>query len=58
MIILSAIHDFVIGPASTRVTPGTPEAIRLRRRAAYVARINALIGMVLVYTAVRLARGG
>ncbi|HEY8483060.1 MAG TPA: DUF4149 domain-containing protein [Longimicrobiales bacterium] len=58
MIILSAIHDFVIGPASTRVTPGTPKAIRLRRRAAYVARINALIGMVLVYAAVRLARGG
>lgn len=58
MIVLSALHDFVIGPASSRVRAGTPEAIRLRRQAAWIARINALIGLLLVIAAVRLARGG
>jgi putative copper resistance protein D len=58
MVLLSVVHDFVVGPLSTRVRPGTPEAIRLRRRAALLARINAVIGIILVAIAVRLARGG
>jgi len=58
MIVISAIHDFIVGPASSRVRPGTPEAQRLRRRAAWLGRINALVGVILVFAAVRLARGG
>ena len=58
MVLLSAVHDFVVGPLSTRARPGTPEALRLRRRAALLARINALIGIILVAIAVRLTRGG
>ncbi len=57
MVLLSGVHDFIIGPLSTRVRPGTPEAQRLRRTAALLARVNAAIGIVLIAVAVRLTRG-
>jgi len=57
MVALSAVHDFIVGPLSTRVRPGSPEALRLRRRAALLARLNAVIGIILIAIAVRLARG-
>ena len=57
MIVISAVHDFVLGPAAGRATPGSSEAIALRRRAALLARLNALVGLLLVVVAVRLARG-
>jgi uncharacterized membrane protein len=57
MIVVSAVHDFKLGPAAGRATPGSPEAIALRRRAALLARANALVGLLLVIAAVRLARG-
>jgi len=56
MVTVSAVHDFVDGPAAGRARPGSPESIRLRRRAALLARTNALLGVVLVVAAVRLAR--
>jgi len=58
MLVASAIHDFALGPAAGRASPGSPAAVRLRRRAALLARANALIAVVLVVAAVRLARGG
>jgi uncharacterized membrane protein len=58
MIIVSAVHDFVLGPRAGRATPGSPEALRMRRRAAMLARVNAMLGIVVVIAAVRLARGG
>jgi copper resistance protein D len=58
MITISAVHDFVDGPRASRARPGSPEAVRLRRRAALLARVNVAVGVVLVFTAVRLARGG
>lgn len=58
MILVSAIHDFVQGPRAGKLRPGSPEAIRSRRNAAWLARINALLGLLLVIAAVRLARGG
>jgi len=58
MIGASAVHDFVLGPAAGRLTPGTPSALSMRRRAAWLARVNAAVGVVLVIAAVRLARGG
>lgn len=57
MVAVSAMHDFVIGPAASRVAVGSAEALRLRRRAALLARFNAVIGVVVVVAAVRLARG-
>lgn len=58
MLAIQAVHDFVHGPGASRLRPGSPEALRMRRRAAWMARVNALLGVVLVYVAVRLARGG
>lgn len=57
MIVISVIHDFVLGPAAYRAT-GTARAGRLRGWSAWLARANAIVGIVLVYVAVRLARGG
>jgi uncharacterized membrane protein len=58
MISVSAIHDFIHGPRAGRATPGSPEALRFRRRAVLLGRVNAIVGIVLVAAAVRLARGG
>jgi putative copper export protein len=58
MVAASALHDFVLGPAASRLDPGSPEAVRARRRAAALARASALIGLIVVIVAVRLARGG
>ena len=57
MVIVSAIHDFVLGPAAGRQTPGSPRAIYLRRHAAHLARANAVLGIIIVIAAVRLSRG-
>lgn len=58
MVTVSAIHDFIDGPRAGRVAPGSPESLRLRRRASMMARVNAIVGLILVVVAVRLARGG
>ena len=57
MIAVSAVHDFLVGPAASRAVAGSIEAVALRRRAALLARLNALVGLILVVAAVRLARG-
>lgn len=58
MIGVSAIHDFVLGPRAVAAAPGGTEALALRSRAVWAARLNVLAGVVLVIAAVRLARGG
>lgn len=58
MLTIQAVHDFIHGPSASRSVPGSEEALRFRRKAALLARVNALVGLVLVYAAVRLARGG
>lgn len=57
MISTSGIHDFIHGPRAGRAVPGSGEALALRRRAALLARVNAILGILLVIAAVRLARG-
>jgi copper resistance protein D len=57
MVVASAMHDFVWGPAATRLKPGTPEAKAMRIRASWLARLNAVVGIVVVLAAVRLSRG-
>ncbi len=58
LIVLSLVHDFVVGPRASRFPAGSPEALRYRRAAAWMARVSVLVGMVLVFAAVRVARGG
>ncbi|HEX2167217.1 MAG TPA: DUF4149 domain-containing protein [Longimicrobiales bacterium] len=58
MLIVQAMHDFLIGPSAGRLMRGSPEALVARRRAALLARSSAILGIVVVIAAVRLARGG
>ena len=58
MLLISSVHDFLTGPAASRLTAGSPAALGARRRAAWLARINAVVGVIVVIAAVRLARGG
>jgi uncharacterized membrane protein len=58
MLIVQTAHDFFFGPAAARLAPGSPEMLRARRRAALLARLSAVLGVVVVVAAVRLARGG
>ena len=58
MVVVSIVHDFVLGPAAGRAAAGSTSALTLRRRAALLARLNAAVGVVVVLAAVRLARGG
>ena len=57
MLIVSGIHDFILGPAAGRLTPGSPLSLAFRRHAAHLARANAVLGIIVVIAAVRLARG-
>jgi len=55
MVGVSALHDFVFGPRAMAEGPGGPVS---RRRALLLARLNGGLGLILVYWAMRLARGG
>lgn len=59
--ITSALHDFVIGPRATRIAraanPKSAEALRVRRQAAWMGRLNLLVGLVVVALGVMLVRG-
>lgn len=60
ILLLSALHDFVIGPRATalwKVNPISPEAISLRRQAAWVGRLNLLLALIVVALGVMLVRG-
>lgn len=56
MVGASAFQDFVLGPHAGMLAPGSPAALRARSRAAWLARIN--VALVIVVAAVQLARGG
>jgi uncharacterized membrane protein len=58
MIVLSAVHDFGVGPAAGRAAPGSAHAITMRRRAALLARANAVVAILVVVAAALLVRGG
>ena len=58
ILVVQSVHDFWLGPKAGALPAGTPEARTLRVRAAYLARFNAVVGLVLIWFAVALARGG
>ncbi|MFO0675314.1 MAG: DUF4149 domain-containing protein [Polyangiaceae bacterium] len=60
VLLVSSIHDFVIGPRATRAIvrdPVSATTIGLRRNASLLGRLNALLALVLVALAVTLVRG-
>lgn len=58
MIVIQAAHDFWLGPRAGRVPAGSEEARVMRLKAAWLARLNAVLGLALVWLAVAVARGG
>ena len=56
IVVIAGVHDFILGPAAFRLEPGSVEAQQSRLRAAWIERINAFIGVILLVAAVRLAR--
>lgn len=58
MIVLGALHDFAWGPRSGRHPVDSAEGRRARQVTSWIGRVNALVGIVVVLAAIRLARGG
>ncbi len=61
ILVLSVLHDFVVGPRAMvvwRANPGSPEALRLRQQAGWIGRINLLLALVVIALGVVLVRGG
>ena len=60
VLVLSAIHDFRIGPRAAvlmREQPDSPKALRARRLASWCGRVNLLLALAIVFLGVMLVRG-
>ena len=60
VISLSILHDFFIGPQAAQASaadPGSPKAIRLSRWARWLARLNLILSLAIIFLAVVLVRG-
>lgn len=60
VLIVSAIHDFIVGPRATRAILAdthSAESEALRKRASMLGRLNALLALALVAVAITLVRG-
>ncbi len=59
VLVISAVHDFYIGPRATRMlleNPDDPRGDSLRRMASLIGRMNVVLGLIIVFLAVALAR--
>ena len=60
IVLLSALHDFYVGPKATRMmqqNPEHPKTRRLRRAAALIGRVNLLLAFMILILATVLVRG-
>ena len=60
VLVLSAVHDFHVGPRAGRLmaeAPGAPATARWRAAARLLGRVNLLLALAIVALAVRLVRG-
>jgi putative copper export protein len=57
MVTIGAVHDFWLGPLSGELDPGSKEHLRVRTLVARLGRLNAVLGILVVYFATRLIRG-
>ncbi len=58
--LLSAIHDFSIGPRATvigQTKPGSEEALKLRKQASWIGRLNVILALIALMLGVLLVRG-
>jgi len=60
VLIVSGFHDFYAGPKAAKLMEKEPQSVktlRFRKISSWFGRLNVLLGLSLVYIAVRLARG-
>jgi putative copper export protein len=57
MLSMAAFHDFWLGPLSGKLPVGSAKQLRVRATVAWMGRVNALLGVLLVYVATRVVRG-
>lgn len=57
VLLLSALHDFKIGPHAVAAPPASPAAARLRRTAAWMGRLNLALALAILFFAVMMVRG-
>jgi hypothetical protein len=57
MVTIGAVHDFWLGPLSGELDAGSKEHLRVRTLVARLGRLNAVLGILVVYFATRLIRG-
>jgi len=60
VLVLSAVHDFYLGPRATRLLeadPESPEARSIRTLASWIGRIMLLLSLLILWLAILLVRG-
>lgn len=60
ILVLSIIHDFVVGPKATALwlsSPKSHDSMRLRRQASWIGRINLLLALIVMALGIMLVRG-
>lgn len=60
VLIVSGIHDFYAGPKAAELMdkkPDHPQTKRMRKLSSWLGRLNLLLGLVILYYAIRLLRG-
>ena len=60
VLIVSGIHDFYAGPKAAELMdtqPNHPQTNRMRKFSSWLGRLNLLLGLAILYYAIRLLRG-
>lgn len=60
VLIVSGIHDFYAGPKAAKLMdeqPNHPQTKRMRKISSWLGRLNLLLGLIILYYAIRLLRG-
>lgn len=60
VLIVSGIHDFYAGPKAAKLMdeqPNHPHTKRIRKISSWLGRLNLLLGLAILYYAIRLLRG-
>lgn len=60
VLIVSGIHDFYAGPKAAKLMdeqPGHPQTKQMRKISSWLGRLNLLLGLIILYYAMRLLRG-
>lgn len=60
VLILSGIHDFYAGPKAARLMDAnrdSPKTKKFRKVSSWIGRINLVLGLIILFYAIRLARG-